>query len=214
MKRKTYVMLSFLAISIICFVSCTDGENSWGSNEDFEVDTIVVLNYFDDADFEKELFQKLLLEIGLCSMTPTPQFGPDTLMKPFCSPKNYKFFKYNSSMSWNDGFGLEIRATVDDFPLRRFILFERVDSKLIKMRGFVANLSELHSTPSGYYDLMLLFPDREAGSFVVKFVWNNEDLNYEYASLEAIDGYPVKKERQDSLSNVVLQRLTENNMFF
>jgi hypothetical protein len=61
---------------------------------------------------------------------------------------------------------------------------------------------------------MLLFPDKEAGSFVVKYVWDEEESSYEYQSLEAIDGYPVKKERQDSLSNVVLQRLTENNMFF
>ena len=62
--------------------------------------------------------------------------------------------------------------------------------------------------------IVLLFPDKEAGSFVVKFVYNPVEKNYEYNSLEAIDGYIVKEERKDSLNNVVLQRLTENNMFF
>jgi hypothetical protein len=175
-------------------------------NEEFVTDSIPIFNYFDAESFENDTLPKLLDEIGFCASQIN---GPNP-----CTPRNYKFFKYKENMSWNDGFGLEIRATVDSFPLRRFILFERVDGVLAKSRGFVANLAELHSTPSGYYDLMLLFPDPEAGSFVAKFIYDTEEKNYVYKSLEAIDGYPVKAERKDSLSNVVLKRLTNNNMFF
>jgi hypothetical protein len=210
MKIFNWFLIMALATLFAWVSSCDSDDDDWGYDKYFHKDTIAIFNYFDEESFENDTMLMLLDEIGFCRMEGDM---PDTT-KPLCSPRNYKFFKYNPSMSWYDGFGLEIRATVDDFPLRRFILFERANGKLTKMSGFVANLAELHTTKSGYYDLMLLFPDKEAGSFVVKFVWNLEEGGYEYESLEAIDGYPVKKERQDSLSNVVFQRLTENRMFF
>jgi hypothetical protein len=206
MKSRWPFLICVIALSQMA--SC-DTENSYDGESDFTSDTLVVLNYFDEVRFENDTLPMLLKEIGICD-----PLSNELSKKDACSPRNYKFFKFNSNMPWNEGFGLEIRATVDSFPLRRFIVFERTGSELVKIRGFVANLAEMHTTVSGFNDLMLLFPDREAGSFVVKFVYNLQEKNYEYESLEAIDGYPVKKERKDSLSNVVLQRLTENNMFF
>lgn len=197
-------------VLLLTFISCNESENGWSGNQNFVVDTIAIFNYFDEPEFENDTLPQLLAEIGICANTS----DEDGHEKDLCSPRNYKFFKFNRSLAWKDGFGLEIRATVDGFPLRRFIIFERIDGKLAKARGFVANLAEMHTTNHGYNDLMLLFPDKEAGSFVVKFVYDHEQRMYEYKSLEAIDGYPVKKERKDSLSNVVLQRLSENNMFF
>lgn len=211
MKPINWILLIVLT-ALVAWISSCDNDDDWSSgNYEFHKDTIVIFNYFDDEVFENDTLVQLLEEIGICYAELDPS---DTIPKPPCSPRNYKFFKYNKSMAWRDGFGLEIRATVDEFPLRRFMLFERVNGKLVKSRGFVANLAEMHTNRSGYNDLMLLFPDKEAGSFVVKFVWDQEDRVYEYESLEAIDGYPVKKARKDSLSNVVLQRLTENQMFF
>ncbi len=204
---KKILFTSFLLVLILC--SCADDIPSSKSTVNFQVDTIPIFNYFDQPAFENDTLPKLLDEIGICGKVASEDGNIYE-----CSPKNYKFFKYNNSIPWSEGFGLEIRATVDGFPLRRFILFERVNGKLAKVRGFVANLAEMHTTPSGFNDLMLLFPDREAGSFVVKYVYDKEKKEYNYQSLEAIDGYPVKKERKDSLSNVVLQRLHENQMFF
>jgi hypothetical protein len=212
MNKLTWIILIVLSASLATITACDDNDDDWDYEDAyFQKDTIAIFNYFDEEQFESDSLLPLLEEIGICK---SEWNTTDTSARAICSPRNYKFFKYNKSMSWSAGFGLEIRATVDDFPLRRFILFERIDGKLAKTRGFVANLAEMHTTKSGYNDLMLLFPDKEAGSFVVKYVWDEEESSYEYQSLEAIDGYPVKKERQDSLSNVVLQRLTENNMFF
>lgn len=198
------IRLIILSISFSC-----ERDKEFTRHEEFISDTIVILNYFDEPEFESDIMPSLLNEIGICKNQLS-----DTNSNNLCSPRNYKFFKYNNSLSWNDGFGLEIRATVDNFALRRFILFERISGKLVKMQGFVANLAEMHTTPSGYNDLMLLFPDKEAGSFVVKYTYDLEDKIYKYQSLEAIDGYLVRKDRKDSLSNVVLQRLNENRMFF
>lgn len=210
MKALNWFFLLFTTAILAFFSSCDNDNDDWGYDKYFHKDTIAIFNYFDDDQFENDTMMMLLEEIGFCRMESDLL---DTI-RPLCSPRNYKFFKYNESIPLSDGFGLEIRATVDNFALRRFILFERVGGKLSKSRGFVANLAEMHTTKSGYNDLMLLFPDKEAGSFVVKFVWDQEEGAYEYESLEAIDGYPVKKERKDSLSNVVLQRLQENRMFF
>ncbi len=212
---KNNVIFSLLLVcstSIFLLNSCDDSNDI--KNDVFVAgfvpDTIPIFNYFDEKIFANDTMMLLLKELNICV---APELYDDT-SKTLCSPRNYKFFKYNESLPLSDAFGLEIRATVDDFKLRRFLLFRRIDGKLVKMRGFVGQLAEMHTTPNGYNDLMLLFPDREAGSFVVKFIWDNEDKMYHYETLEAIDGYLVKEASQDSLSNVVLQRLTENNMFF
>jgi hypothetical protein len=204
-KISLIITAKLLAISLF---SCDTGSETIES-QNFQPDTLVILNYFNETQFENDTLVDLLNEIGICNNSRS-----DSSKLAACSPRNYKFFKYNQGMTWHEGFGLEIRATVDDFPLRRFILFERVNGILAKSRGFVANLAEMHTSKSGFNDLRLLFPDREAGSFVVKFIYYMEEKNYVYHSLQAIDGYPVKAEKQDSLSAVVLERLTNNNMFF
>ena len=209
--KKLQVISYF--IGILCASSCGDSYVSDNANDDFKVDTIAILNYFDEEEFENDTLPQLLNEIGICNLHKSVRESSADSVND-CTSRNYKFFKYNFNMPWTEGFGLEIRATVNDFPLRRFILFERIDGKLVKSRGFVANLAEIHTNPHGFNDLLLLFPDKEAGSFVVKYVYNLNEKSYEFGALEAIDGYIVKQERKDSLSNVVLQRLNDNHMFF
>lgn len=207
-------------IALILLASCTpDPETEVTTPDDIDTelivpsdfvkDTIVIHNVFNDESFENDTMLSLLEELKICDPDVTKPFN---IKKPPCESRFYKFFKYNQNLPWKDGFGLEIRAGIDDFPLRRFIVFKRIDGKLVKLNGFAANLAEMHTTPSGFNDLMLLFRDTEAGSFVVKYVWK-KDI-YEFKSLEAVDGYLVKPELQDSISKVVKKRLEKNHMFF
>lgn len=218
MKLVAYLLLILASFLLI---GCNEEpkQKEWNSNtdennvetnaENFVTDTIVIRNLFDEPDFENDTLLSLLKELDICNPDATAKFD---LYKPPCQPRFYKFFKYKEDMPWNDGFALEIRSGVEDFPVRRFIIFERVNGKLSKVQGFVANLAEKHTTPSGYCDLMLLFRDEEAGSFVVKYKW--QDNKYEFSSVEAIDGFLVKKDRKDSLSDVVSKRLIDHKMFF
>lgn len=179
------------------------------ANVDFKVDTIPVHNVFDEEQFENNVLVSLLAELKICE---TDQTKPFRIEHPPCEPRFYKLFKYNYNMDWKEGFALEIRAGVENFPLRRFIIFKRINGKLTKLNGFVANLVEIQTQPSGFNDLLLLFRDTEAGSFVVKYTWKKE--NYTFMSLEAVDGYAVKPALKDSLSRVVEKRLEQNKMFF
>jgi len=218
MKSTAYLLLVLTSLLII---GCKDEvkKKEWNSgandndaetiSENFVVDTIAIRNLFDELEFENDTLPLLLEELGICNPDLTAKFD---LYKPPCQPRFYKFFKYKQDMPWNDGFALEIRSGIEDFPVRRFIIFERVNGKLSKTQGFVANLVEKHTTPSGYCDLLLLFRDEEAGSFVVKYTW--KESKYEFKSVEAIDGYLVKKERKDSISDVVSKRLVDHKMFF
>jgi hypothetical protein len=216
---RNWLFLGFLLFALAGCSGCSTDENDvdWDADSDlkkpfpesFKSDTIAIRNLFDQPEFENDTLPMLLQELKICNPDVNAPFD---INRPPCLPRYYKFFKYKSDMPWNDGFALEIRAGVEDFPLRRLLIFQRIQGKLTKIHGFVANLAEMHTTPSGYNDLMLLFRDQEAGSFVVKYRWNGEE--YKYISVEAIDGYLVKKERQDSLSIVVEKRLEENSMFF
>lgn len=217
MKNLVYLCVVLITLAGCSGCKSNESDNEWDADADlykpfpesFKSDTIAIRNLFDQPEFDNDTLPLLLAELKLCNSDLNAPFD---IQRPPCSPRYYKFFKYNSDMPWNDGFGIEIRAGVEDFPLRRFILFQRIQGKLTKIQGFVANLAEMHTTPSGFNDLMLLFRDQEAGSFVVKYRWNGEAYNY--MSVEAIDGFLVKKERKDSLSIVIEKRLEENAMFF
>jgi hypothetical protein len=188
-----------------------DESNTASDNTSFVKDTIVVRNLFDDKNFKNDTMMKLLDELDICNTDLNAAFD---IHHPPCEPRFYKFYKFNKHLALNDAFALEIRAGVDQFPLRRFIVFKRINGKLVKLNGFVANLVEMQTTPSGYNDLLLLFRDNEAGSFVVKFTWNEKNALYQFNSLVAVDGGIVRKELVDSLSNVVNLRLENNHMFF
>ncbi|MEO9257270.1 MAG: hypothetical protein ABI207_02745 [Crocinitomicaceae bacterium] len=207
-------------IALILLVSCTpdpepkvtttdDTDTEIAFPSDFVQDTIAIHNVFNEESFENDTMLSLLEELKICDPDVTKPFN---IKKPPCEPRFYKFFKYNKNLAWKDGFALEIRAGIDDFPLRRLIVFKRIDGKLVKLNGFAANLAEMHTTPTGFNDLMLLFRDTEAGSFVVKYVWKKDV--YQFKSLEAVDGYLVKPALQDSISRVVKKRLEKNHMFF
>jgi hypothetical protein len=188
-----------------------DKINIASENASFVKDTILIRNLFDDKNFKNDTMMKLLDELDICNTDLKAAFD---IHHPPCEPRFYKFFKFNKHLALNDAFALEIRAGVDKFPLRRFIVFKRINGKLVKLNGFVANLVEMQTTPSGYNDLLLLFRDNEAGSFVVKFTWNEKSALYQFNSLVAVDGGIVRKELVDSLSNVVNIRLENNHMFF
>lgn len=186
-------------------------ENFKKSNKTFVSDTIVIRNYFDDKAFKHDTMLALLKELDICNPDTKAPFN---LHKPPCEPKYYKFYRYNKKLAWHDAFALEIRAGVDNFPLRRLMIFKRMNGKLVKLNGFAGNLVEMHTTPSGYNNLMVLFRDTEAGSFVLKYCWDKKNQLYKYKSVEAIMGYLVKPELKDSISEVVIKRLEKNHMFF
>ena len=212
-----------LACLIICVYSCTDSddENALGGIPKSEtsvkqpetISTDFTLNTF-GSDTEVQL----LKELKMCD----EKKGSETDEKhPSCSPKFFRFFPLTKSGALKSGFILLVKAGVNDFPLRRILIFQREKGELIKLNGFNGNLIEKRSNVTGYDDLVIRFADNFDGSlcyYNCLFTWNGGQ--YEYKNCEAIQEagqeapHRVKAEFIDSMAPEIKKRLDLNHMIF
>ena len=220
MKQLTFLIgIGFLFA--ICFTSCEEDIEDQPfkphhSNQP-AVNTI-------STDFNENTFTSsgeeiaLLKELKLCD----PLAKNDTDEKhPSCSPKFFKFFKLSEKTSLKDGFILLIKAGVNDFPLRRILIFQREGDQLTKLNGFNGNIIEFRPSKTGYQDLVIRFTDNIAGTlsyYNCLFEWNG--AQYEYKLCEAIQEggqespHRIKAEYIDSMAPEIKKILETNQMFF
>ncbi|HRP52357.1 MAG TPA: hypothetical protein PLI97_02490 [Fluviicola sp.] len=170
---------------------------------------------FNENVFQFGVEEKLLKELHLCD----PKAETDNDPKhPSCSPKFFRFFKLSEKSSLENGFMVLIKAGVNDFPLRRLLIFERENGTLVKLNGFNGNLIEQRKTTSGYDDLVIRFPDNINGNITYYncvFTWKNG--KYEYVNCEVIDeDIPrrIKAEFVDSMAVEIKKILDRNKMIF
>lgn len=160
---------------------------------------------FDDTKFSSNTELSLLKELGLGMCDPN-QKDLSNYKVPACDPKFFKFLPFNKSIPLKNGFLLLVKSMVHDFPLRRLFVFQRVEGKLVKVNGFIANLIGKRPNSSGNDDLVLRFRDEEQNFFNCVYVWKNN--HYEYNRVEQINDANIKPMFQDSM-NVDIQKMIE-----
>lgn len=164
---------------------------------------------FDDTKFSSNIELSLLKELGLGMCDPN-QKDLSNYKVPACDPKFFKFLPYNKSIPLKNGFLLLVKSMVHDFPLRRLFVFQRIDGKLVKVNGFIANLIGKRPSSNGNDDLVLRFRDEEQNFFNCVYVWKNN--HYEYNRVEQINDANIKPVFQDSM-NMDIQKMIELNRF-
>jgi len=164
---------------------------------------------FDETKFSSKTELGLLKELGLGMCDPN-QKDLSNYTVPACDPKFFKFLSFNNSIPLKNGFLLLVKSMVHDFPLRRLFVFQRIDNKLVKTNGFIANLIGKRPSASGYEDLVLRFRDEEKNFFNCVYVWKNN--HYEYNRVEQINDANIKAVFQDSM-NMDIQKMIELNRF-
>jgi hypothetical protein len=171
---------------------------------------------FDESQFSDTVMISLLQELQMCS---DKNQGPTDYSHPSCTPNFFHFDTLNKSIPLKDGFILMVKAKVNDFPLRRVLVFERENGKLVKVNGFVANLIGRRTSKTGYDDLYLRFTNKDGDElmyFNCYYTWNNG--KYSFSSAEVIEGAnwggKVKAEVKDSVSLEVEKDILKNKMVF
>lgn len=212
--------ISVFICGILLLSSCGDEpSNDLGGIP--EVEEVVVKSIstdFASNTFTSKVEEKLLTELAICdSKAPN-----DTDEKrPACSPNFFRFFQLNEKIKLENGFLLLVKAGVNNFPLRRILIFEREKGELIKLNGFNGNLIERRPTPSGYDDLLVRFADNISGSLCYYncwFSWNGGQ--YSYVNCEAIQEagqeapHRIKAEFVDSMAVEIKAILDKNKMIF
>lgn len=164
---------------------------------------------FDDTKFSSNTEINLLKELGLGMCDPN-QKDLSNFKVPACDPKFFKFLPFNKSIPLKNGFLLLVKSMVHDFPLRRLFVFQRIEGKLVKVNGFIANLIGKRTGSIGYDDLVLRFRDEEQNFFNCVYVWKNN--HYEYNRVEQINDANIKPMFQDSM-NLDIQKMIELKRF-
>lgn len=221
-KKFKRVLLICSALLIIASSCSDDEENALGGipsdKKTKQSSAITISTDFTTNTFQSDVEVQLLKELKLCD----EKNGSDTDEKhPNCSPNFFRFFPLTTQENLNNGFILLIKAGVNDFPLRRVLIFQREKGELIKLNGFNGNLIEQRKSLSGYNDLIIRFTDNLEGSlcyYNCVFQWNGGQ--YTYKNCEAIQEagqeapHRIKKEFIDSMAPEIKNRLDLNKMIF
>ncbi len=205
--------MKFSLYFLFCFflLSCKNEDNNINNKirkpkigDQVEIETL-----FDQTTFASETEPKLLKELEICNVN---QRDLQNHFDPACNPKFFRFFSFIENKSLENAFILQIKARVNDFPLRRLLIFEREKGVLVKVNGFVANLIGTRISKTKHHDLILRFNDNVTPGDIIFYncLYQWENNHYVFKKIEQINDANVKVEYQDSM-NVVISNIIKNN---
>jgi len=205
--------MKFSLYFLFCFflLSCKNEDNNINNKirkpkigDQVEIETL-----FDQTTFASETEPKLLKELEICNVN---QRDLQNHFDPACNPKFFRFFSFIENKSLENAFILQIKARVNDFPLRRLLIFEREKGVLVKVNGFVANLIGTRISKTKHHDLILRFNDNVTPGDIIFYncLYQWENNHYVFKKIEQINDANVKAEYQDSM-NVVISNIIKNN---
>ncbi|MFY7945065.1 MAG: hypothetical protein ACOVNZ_10800 [Crocinitomicaceae bacterium] len=172
-----------------------------------EISTDFNLNSFNGIDEEK-----LLKELKICDSTMKED---NSLDRPACSPKFFRFFPLKNGKSLKEGFILLVRSGVNGFPVRRLLIFERSNGKLVNTNRFVGYIIEKRKKSNSYDDIVVRFFERYENQkyfYHCLYSWNNG--KYDFVRCEEINSERIKPELIDSVSLEVQKILNEKSLVY
>ena len=205
-----------LFLTLFILISCKD-ENSYYNKSNLKKnnvgDQVNIETLFDQTTFPSKVEPELLNELEICN---AKQRDLNNHIDPACNPKFFKFFQFIEGKQLSNAFLLQIKARVNDFPLRRLLVFERENGILVRVNGFVANLIGIRFSKSKHYDLILRFNDNVTPGDIVYYnclyQWEND--HYIFKKVEQINDANIKSEFQDSMNGVISSIIKSNRMEF
>lgn len=162
---------------------------------------------FDEDKFSDPKMMDLLYELKICSPV---QKDLNNASKPACNPKFFHILPFIDNEPIENAFLLVIRAGVHDWPLRRVLVYQREQGKLVLVNTFVANLTGTKKSPSGHADLTLRFQDEYQNMFDCIYKWKED--RYQYSSVSRINDAKIKAPLQDSMNIEIAKVISDNKM--
>lgn len=188
--------------------SSTEKEKIRKVGEQTNIETL-----FDQTTFPSSDEPELLKELEICNVK---QRDLQNHLDPACNPKFFRFFTFIENKPLKEAFLLQIKARVNDFPLRRLLVFEREKGVLVKVNGFVANLIGTRISKTKHHDLILRFNDNVGQGDIIFYncLYQWENNHYVFKKIEQINDADVKQEFQDSMNLVISDIIKNNRMEF
>jgi hypothetical protein len=175
--------------------------------EVLEISTDFNLNSFDKGDEVK-----LLKELKICDST---MLEDNSLERPACSPRFFRLFPLKHNMPLSKGFILLVRSGVNGFPVRRLLIFERSNGKLVSTNRFIGYIIQKRKQENRYDDIVVRFFERyEKQKYFYHCLYSWKNGKYDFVKCEEINGERIKPELIDSVSLEVQKILNEKNLVY
>lgn len=162
---------------------------------------------FDEVKFSDPKMLDLLYELKICDPN---QKDLNNAIQPACNPKFFHILPFIENEKIENAFILVIRSGVHDWPLRRALVYQREQGKLVLVNTFVAHLIGMRKSASRHDDLVLQFFDEYENRLQCLFKW--KENRYQYVCVEKIEGSNIKKELQDSMNVEIAKVIRDNKM--
>jgi len=219
MTKKNKIIISVLMIligGIIAMVIMKKGSDDTKKiskdQEDKIPEVIEISTNFNENEFRTEVEVKLLKELKICDSTMTED---NNLERPSCSPRFFRFFPLKHNKPLNEGFILLVRSGVNGFPVRRLLVFERSNRKLINTNRFIGYIIQTRKKESGYDDIVIRFFERyENQKYFYHCLYSWKKGKYQFVRCEEINSERIKPEMIDSVSVEVQKILNEKGLVY
>lgn len=169
------------------------------------------------TDFNTNTFSSnqeaiMLKDLKLCDSTLKWSEEPN---RPSCTPNFFRVFPLKKDLDLSSGCMVLLKAGVNGFPARRFVIYEKEGQELIQANGFVGYPIEFRPKKDNYDDIVIRFFERyqnEKYFYNCLFTWKQN--RYQFVSCEQINDANIKPEKQAQVSAEVLQILNEKQLIF
>jgi hypothetical protein len=150
--------------------------------------------------------------LKLCDSTI--QWSED-LNRPSCTPNYFRVFPLKKGLDISQGCMVLLKAGVNGFPVRRFVVYEKEGAEMVQANGFIGYPIEFRSQAKTYDDIVIRFFERFEGQkyfYNCLFTWKQN--RYQYVRCEQINDANIKPEKQAEVSAEILQILNEKQLVF
>ena len=167
---------------------------------------------FNTNSFSSKNEANLLKNLGLCDSTIN---WSEDLDRPSCTPNFFRVFPLKKGLDIAQGCMVLMKAGVNHFPVRRFVIYEKEGAQMIQANGFIGYPIEFIPQDQNYDDVVIRFFERYEGQkyfYNCLFTWKQN--RYQYVRCEQINDANIKPEKQAQVSAEILKILNDKQLVF
>jgi hypothetical protein len=217
MNRKRIFVIIFALFALAVIVLLLRYMNTGVGQPKKKVKIVKPIGVQISTDFHTNTFSSkqeplLLKELRLCDSTI--QWSEDE-NRPSCTPNFFRIFPLKKGLDIANGCMVLLKAGVNHFPVRRFVVYEREGDEMVQANGFIGYPIEFRPRSQTYDDVVIRFFERYEGEkffYNCLFTWKQN--RYQFVQCEQINDANIKPEKQKEVSAEILQILNEKQLVF
>jgi hypothetical protein len=214
-KKLIWVIGSLFVMLVVLFFSLNyfnRPSNPKKKKKEEVTKGIQISTDFNTNSFSSKNEANILKNLGLCDSTIN---WSEDLNRPSCTPNFFRVFPLKKGLDLSQGCMVLLKAGVNHFPVRRFVVYEKEGAQMIQANGFIGYPIEFRPQAQNYDDVVIRFFERYEGQkyfYNCLFTWKQN--RYQYVRCEQINDANIKPEKQEQVSIEILKILNDKQMVF